>query len=428
MNITISDFIDNEYKDYSKYVLYSRAIPSVIDGLKPSQRKVLYTALKEAKTNRIKTSSLAGNCISVAEYHHGPASLEDAINKMAQTFNNNLPLLEGEGSFGSRLVPEAAAARYTYVKLSKNFDKFFLDNDILPEHIDPDNPEPQYYLPILPWVLINGITGIAVGFATEIQPRHPKDVAKACISYLSGKDIGKVKIPPSFPEFSGVVEQRSDGKWYSVGVYNLSGTKLTITELPTGYDREKYVAVLDKLQEDNKIVRYVDQCNKTGFNFEVTLPRGSKIKDVEKTFRLSTALNENITTIVENGDLKLFDNVNEVIEYFCDFRLKQYEKRYKWYIERDTAKLQKKMMLFKFIKSVLDGKIIIKGKNKQTLKDELVASGYTDVDSLLSIPVYRLCRDELDKLDSDMVQLKNDIEKWKTTDHRQSFIDELKGV
>ncbi|MBT6072286.1 MAG: DNA topoisomerase, partial [Euryarchaeota archaeon] len=160
MNVT--QLIDNQYKDYSKYVLYSRAIPHLIDGLKPSQRKILYTALKTAKNGRIKTASLSGNTISTANYHHGDASLNEAITKMVQSHSNNISLLQGEGSFGSRLVPDAAAPRYTYVKMSDNFDKFFADTMVADRAIDPEDPEPAFYLPIIPWVLVNGVKGIAV--------------------------------------------------------------------------------------------------------------------------------------------------------------------------------------------------------------------------------------------------------------------------
>ena len=92
----VTDLIDGQYKDYSKYVLYSRAIPHLIDGLKPSQRKILYTALKNAKNSRIKTASLSGNTISSANYHHGDASLNVAITKMVQTHSTKISLLPGE--------------------------------------------------------------------------------------------------------------------------------------------------------------------------------------------------------------------------------------------------------------------------------------------------------------------------------------------
>ena len=178
--MNISELIDGKYKDYSKYVLYSRAIPHMIDGLKPSQRKILFTALKTAKNSRIKTASLSGNTISSANYHHGDASLNEAITKMVQVHSNNIPLLVGEGSFGSRLVPDAAAPRYTFVKMSANYDKYFADTMVADKSADPEDPEPEFYLPIIPWVLVNGIKGIAVGFATEIQPRNPKQISKFC--------------------------------------------------------------------------------------------------------------------------------------------------------------------------------------------------------------------------------------------------------
>ena len=91
MNKTITNFIDTEYKSYSNYVLSSRSIPSVIDGLKASQRKILYTAIKSTSSKKIKTSSLGGNCISMANYAHGPASLDAAIPAMVARWNNNAP-------------------------------------------------------------------------------------------------------------------------------------------------------------------------------------------------------------------------------------------------------------------------------------------------------------------------------------------------
>ena len=431
MNVT--DLIDGQYKDYSKYVLYSRAIPHLIDGLKPSQRKILYTALKTAKNSRIKTASLSGNTISSANYHHGDASLNEAITKMVQTHSNNISLLQGEGSFGSRLVPDAAAPRYTYVKMSDNFDKFFADTMVADRAIDPEDPEPAFYLPIIPWVLVNGVKGIAVGFATDIQPRNPQEIADLCQLYLDDCDIDLEEPPlPYYPEFSGKVFMDTDKNTYCEGTYILTGqTKLEITEVPVGFNRESYVTVLDKLEEEGKIVSYVDKCDKTGFNFDITLKRGKKLTDSQiiTRFKLRKKINENITVIDHQGALKVYDSPIGIIKDFCDYRVGKYAERYEYLINEGQAHLKQIQAKVKFIELVINGKIDFKNKNKIQLKKELTKhfdSGIIDL--LIKMPIYSLCQDEMSKLIDEGTALYKQIKKWETTDEVQEFIKELKGL
>lgn len=398
MNVT--ELIDGQYKDYSKYVLYSRAIPHMIDGLKPSQRKILYTALKTANTSRIKTASLSGNTISQANYHHGDASLNDAITKMVQLHSNNIPLLEGEGSFGSRLVPDAAAPRYTYVKMSQNFEKYFADTMVADKSIDPEDPEPAFYLPIIPWVLVNGVKGIAVGFATDIQPRNPKEIAKLCQAYLKGKNIDKETLLPYYPEFEGKIYEELDSV-YCEGNFTLTGqTKLEITEVPVGFTRESYVQVLDKLEETGKIVSYTDKCDKTGFKFDVTLKRGKKMKDYQivRLFKLKKKINENITVIDHEGKLKVYDSPIDIIKEFCDYRLGKYEERYEYLIEEGLSALDIIKAKVKFIELIIQGTLDFKNKNRKTIKKELTTTFKSDIiEILIKMPIYSLCQDEMNK-------------------------------
>jgi DNA gyrase/topoisomerase IV subunit A len=429
MNVT--ELIDGQYKDYSKYVLYSRAIPHMIDGLKPSQRKILYTALKTAKSNRIKTASLSGNTISSANYHHGDASLNEAITKMVQSHSNNIPLLRGEGSFGSRLVPDAAAPRYTYVQMSDNFETYFADTMVADKSIDPEDPEPAFYLPIIPWVLVNGIKGIAVGFATEIQPRNPKEVAKLCQAYLRGKNIDKEKLLPYFPDFSGKVYEELDSV-YCEGNFTLTGqTKLEITEVPVGFNRETYVQILDKLEDTGKIVSYTDKCDKTGFNFDVTLKRGKKMKDhqIVTLFKLKKKINENITVIDHEGKLKVYDSPIGIIKDFCDYRIGKYEERYEYLIEEGTSRLGTIQAKVRFIEMVIFGKLEFKNKNRETIKKELTKTFKPDIiDILIKMPIYSLCQDEMSKLIDEGTALNKQIEEWRIIDTTKQFINELKVV
>jgi len=431
MNVT--QLIDNQYKDYSKYVLYSRAIPHLIDGLKPSQRKILYTALKTAKNGRIKTASLSGNTISTANYHHGDASLNEAITKMVQSHSNNISLLQGEGSFGSRLVPDAAAPRYTYVKMSDNFDKFFADTMVADRAIDPEDPEPAFYLPIIPWVLVNGVKGIAVGFATDIQPRNPQEIADLCQLYLDGYDIDLEEPPlPYYPEFSGNVFRDTDGNTYCEGTYILTGqTKLEITEVPVGFNRESYVTILDKLEEEGKIVSYVDKCDKSGFNFDVTLKRGKKLKDhqIVSMFKLRKKINENITVIDHNGSLKVYDSPIGIIKDFCDYRITKYAERFKYLIADGKDKLSIIQAKVKFIEMILDGTLDFKNKNRETIKKELTNHFEpVIIDILIKMPIYSLCQDVMSDLINEGTTLYKQIKEWEVIDTTKEFIRELKGL
>ena len=431
MNVT--QLIDNQYKDYSKYVLYSRAIPHLIDGLKPSQRKILYTALKTAKNGRIKTASLSGNTISTANYHHGDASLNEAITKMVQSHSNNISLLQGEGSFGSRLVPDAAAPRYTYVKMSDNFDKFFADTMVADRAIDPEDPEPAFYLPIIPWVLVNGVKGIAVGFATDIQPRNPQEIADLCQLYLDGYDIDLEEPPlPFYPEFSGKVFRDTDGNTYCEGTYILTGqTKLEITEVPVGFNRESYVTILDKLEEEGKIVSYVDKCDKSGFNFDVTLKRGKKLKDhqIVSMFKLRKKINENITVIDHNGSLKVYDSPIGIIKDFCDYRITKYAERFKYLISDGKDKLSIIQAKVKFIEMILDGTLDFKNKNRETIKKELTNHFEpVIIDILIKMPIYSLCQDVMSDLINEGTTLYKQIKEWEVIDTTKEFIRELKGL
>jgi DNA topoisomerase-2 len=431
MNIT--QLIDTQYKDYAKYVLYSRAIPHMIDGLKPSQRKILYTALKTAKGARIKTASLSGNVISQANYHHGDASLNEAITKMVQPFVNNVPLLRGHGSFGSRLVPEAAAARYTYVQTHKNFEQYFADTMVTETSVDPEDPEPAFYLPIIPWVLVNGIKGIAVGFATEIQPHAPKELAKLCSAHLSGKNISKKKLLPTYPGFNGKIEE-VNGEVFCTGVYKLKGsTKLNITEVPVGFTRESYVILLDKLESESKIVSYVDMCDASGFKFDITLRRGKTLTDnqIITMFRLKKKLNQNLTVINQDGQLKVYDNTIDIVKDFCDYRITKYVERYEWLVDKGTEDLELILAKICFIGKIISGELDFNNKNRKQIFKEL--SDTTDdseeiIAILINMPIYSLCQDELDKLKDKGAELYEQIKGWKSIDVTDQFIKELKVI
>lgn len=432
---TVSNFIDHELRDYSMYVIQERAIPSMVDGLKPSQRKALFAAIKFAKTFT-KTAGLTGHTLTEAvNFHHGDASMNDTIANMAAEWNNNLPLLEGEGGFGNRFNKEPSAARYTKVRLHKNFQTYFLDNDILESHADPENPEPKEYLPIIPWVLVNGVSGIAVGFATNILPRNPKDLIKATQKILEGKKPRASSIKPWYSSFNGTIEW-DDAKqtWVQVGTFERKTMlQLTITEIPTSYDREKYVKILDKLEDDGTINGYTDRSNKKSFCFDVKFPRGSKLDDaaIIKLFKLRQNLNENLTVINEHGKLETFDNPVDLVERFVAYRLQKIVKRYEHYIERDSDRLEFAEARLRFIRDVVNGTIVLKNKSKAQLTSMLISDKIygkhnpNHVPKLIAMSISSFTSDEIKKLESEIQSLKEDIKVWKTTDPSDAYLTNL---
>ena len=268
---TLSQIADNEMREFAMYTIANRAIPNMIDGLKPVQRFYLYSSLVNTPKDYKKVSAVSG-VVSDYGYNHGEGSAAGAGQLMAATWNNNICLVEGRGSFGTRQIQEAGAARYVYTRVHANFNKYIKDIDLAPEHYDPEHVPPQFYIPVIPLVLANGTKGIATGFATNILPRNEKDLIKACKEYLSKGKISK-RLVVSFPDFKGTTQYDDlSDRFICQGVFERpSKTQIVITEIPYGYDREAYVKILDKLEEDDQIVSYEDQCSNDGFRFDVKL-------------------------------------------------------------------------------------------------------------------------------------------------------------
>ncbi|MFK5882824.1 MAG: DNA gyrase subunit A [Candidatus Izemoplasma sp.] len=431
---SIENYLNNECKEYAKYVVYSRAIPSIMDGLKPSQRKILFTALKVAKNKKVKTKALGGQTIATANFHHGDASLDAASTLMAGDWNNNAQLLQGEGNFGSRIVNEAGAPRYTFVKVHENFDKWFLDREILLPQPDPEDPEPLFYLPIIPWVLVNGIQGIAVGFATNILPRDPIGLKKACISVLNDREPLDKWLTPKYPDFKGTVERvvGLDSKYLIKGCFNKpTPTTVQITEIPYGVEREKYLEGLEKLKDAKKISSYTEQCGKKGFLFTIKLPIKSKnLSDAKlsKLLKLERPITESLTVILENGQLKKFESASDLIKYFIEVRKAFYQKRYEHKIGEATKEKEWLLNKYKFIKKFVDGVATIEKKSRAEIKEVADSVDPKYSTELLNLKVYRFNKDELEAIKKDGRIINKDVQRWSTIDIIEAYEKDLKSI
>lgn len=369
MKKTITDFVNDEYKNYSKYVLYNRAIGSVIDGFKPVQRKIFYL-IKDQK-DFIKTASLAGNLISKAGYNHGDTSAGAAASLMAQSFvgANNIPLLASKGSFGNRFINEPSATRYTYVKAAKILPYLYKDYDICPKNPDPENPEPLYFLPVIPTILLNGIKGIAVGFASDIPAFNIYDLINESISILTKSS--RKKIDPFWKDYKGSLIKDEEGNLVQTGIFKKVGElKIHISEIPISYDREKYISHLNTLIDKNLITNFIDN-SKEEWNITISLPKKSKVwEDPIKYLKLYNNINYNLTCIDENENLKIFDSPDEILEYFVNFRVQKFEQRRLKRIQEYKDLINFNMDKIKFILAAMD--YDFKNKTKDTIWGDFV--------------------------------------------------------
>ena len=432
----ISKVALNEWKSFAMYTVESRAIPNMIDGLKPVQRFYLYSSLINSKKDFKKVSAVSG-IISDYGYNHGEASAAGAGQLMAATWNNNICLVEGRGSFGTRLVQEAGAARYVYTRLHDNFNKYVKDLDLSPVHDDPEHEPPAFYLPAIPLVLINGTKGIATGFATNILPHCPTSVTEACVEYLETKEI-KQPINLKFPEFSGTIEQNKEDpkKYISYGTYSKrSKTQLLISEVPYGFDRESYVKVLDHLEDEGDIVSYDDLCDKQGFKFEVKLKQNISAKwtrsKIISKFKLSKPFAQNLTVIDYEGKLREYDDARQLIKDFCDYRLgilKQRIDARKAEYEEEVRWLNVKM---EFVQANVDGRIVFKDNTKtQVIKQIMEETSGTggDTNRLLALSILNLTKEEIVKLKKQIAESKRTLNFWKKTSPQEQFITDLENI
>ena len=432
----ISSVAKNEWKSFAMYTVESRAIPNMIDGLKPVQRFYLYSSILNSKTDFKKVSAISG-IISDYGYNHGEASAASSGQLMAATWNNNICLVEGRGSFGTRLVQEAGAPRYVYTRLHKNFTKYIKDLDLSPKHDDPEHEPPAFYLPVIPLVLVNGTKGIATGFATNILPRDPESLYRACRDYLM---YGNIDTKPvvKFPEFRGTVEyNKEENRYYCNGVFERkSKTVLLITEVPYGFDRESYVKVLDDLEESDEIVGYEDLCDKTGFKFEIKLKQNTSAnwsdEKIVKNFKLSKPFTENLTVIDQNGKLREYNDERDLIRDFCDYRLTILQKRID--LRKKEARELERWLLVKmqFIQAVLDGKIEFKNRKKNDVASQIYknteALSDDDIDRLLRINILSLTEEMVLELQAEIKEAKKSLQYWSKTTPNEQFIDDLAEI
>ena len=401
-----------------------------MDGLKISQRKILYSAFKKKLDQEIKVAQFSGYVSEHSGYHHGEASLNGAIVNMAQDFvgSNNIHLLMPNGQFGTRLQggKDHASERYIFTKLNPITRKIFnKEDDQILQYLDDDgmSVEPIYYVPIIPMILINGALGIGTGFATNIPCYHPIQIIDAILQKLEG-NMTPLHLNPYYNGFKGTISQESPHKYNTFGCFECKGKTAVITELPINTWNEPYVQYLEKCLDTKKfnLKEYKDLSTNKDVKIELTFSsvidekaKGSFVQN----FKLSSSLSTN-NMYLFNKDEKLmkYENVNAIIDEFISTRLMYYEKRKIKQIQELEALLVLYSNKYKFIKELLDDTIDLRKKKSAEIEALLATKSYNTIEGNYNY---------LTKMHMDMVNEEN-VNKLKDTyETTTCSLETLKG-
>ena len=416
IEIPIQDFINKELIHFSNSDTL-RSIGSINDGLKPSQRKILYSCFKRKLYSEIKVAQLSGYVSENSAYHHGEMSLQSAIICMAQNFvgSNNINLLMPNGQFGTRIMggQDSASSRYIHTELNKIVDKIYPSLDFpLLTYNDDDGMlvEPKYYVPIIPMVLVNGMNGIGTGFSTSVPKYNPVDIINNVKKKIKGEPYNEIR--PWYSGFKGEILKLKDNTYLSKGRYEiLSPTIIKITELPIGKWTDDYKKFLDTLlpeekkskskeNEKNKgkkkikrtIVDYVNNSTDTTVDFEIIVSidfiksvqwsEDENIDGIENYFKLYTtkglSLN-NIHLYDKNNKIIKIKDINEIFDIHYEERYELYVKRKDYIVTNLSNDLEILKSKIRFIEDVINDTIVIYKRKKQDIINDLFENKYPGV-------------------------------------------------
>ena len=399
--IPASELINSLRLEYSLYTIQDRAIPHLADGMKMAHRRVIWMARNGEK---YKSATLAGAAMSIHP-HQAP---EGSINTLTGPFLNNIPLFTALSTFGTKLAPDSfSAARYTSVKLSPfTKDVILKDIEIIPMKLNYDDTEmePVHYLPLVPVVLINPQSGIAVGFACDILPRSLADIITAQIKYLKGKPFDEA-YPKFLPTGQYAIDKTYDKKtnhprWTFVGEYERHGVaKIIVNELPYGVRYTDYVDYLINLHDSGKILDYDDN-SKDNIHITIKFDKHTLASLSEeqliKLLKLSHTKTENLNVINFDGNTILHTDFNEIIRIYTDWRLQWYITRYERLLDKLKDDIQRYRDIIKAIEKNV-GSVARKTVSKEELIEYLIAIKIVHTDYIASMAVYRFTIEEKEK-------------------------------
>jgi len=457
--IQYEEFVHKEFIHFSKYDC-DRSIPNLMDGLKISLRKILFAAFKKKLSTEIKVAQFTGYVSEQSCYHHGEASLNQAIVGMAQNFvgSNNINLLEPSGQFGTRLQggKDSASERYIFTRLNKITRYIYPEDDdnVLKYLMDDGYPvEPIFYVPIIPMVLINGSKGIGTGFSTDIMCYNPKDIIKYIQNKLCSIE-SNIDFIPYYEGFKGQTIKITDTKFVFKGIYEIiSQDKIRVTELPVGHWTQDFKEHLEFLQEtqdkDGKkiipiIKDYDDMSKDTSVDFTIIFQKGKldellnlkadyDCNGVEKILKLYSSNSlTNMNLFNAEDKLKKYNTITQIIDDYYNVRLEYYKIRKNYiinYLEKELLILNNKA---RYISEVLEGSIDLRKKSKLSIIQLLKEKNYEIIDIndneykyLLKMSMDSVSEDNVEKLEKEFSEKKNQLEVVKRIKEEEMWLKEL---
>ena len=427
--LSVTDFVRRDLANFSAEDI-KRSIPHVGDGLKPSQRKVIYACLKKNLTSDMKVAQLGGYVAEQTAYHHGEASLQGTIVNLAQNFvgANNLNLLEPSGQFGTRLAggKDAASARYIFTRLAPLTRKIFdpADNAVLDYVFDDGQQvEPVCYVPIVPMILVNGAEGIGTGFSCYVPP-YDLDIIKHNIK-CALKQVAMVPMVPHFKGFKGKVTKTKDHTWVLEGVVTKEGSRLHVTELPPGKWIQDFKEHLDDLVEKGTIQKFENHSTETAPDFHIW---GGEARDLGLTKTIHTS---NMYLIGPNGAVKKYASPEEILVDYIGMRLDIYKKRKAFLLKQFDSEIGWLSEKARFIRDVaVTPKICVFNVPLDQIHTQLRREKYAEDlwPKLLDIKTYQYTKEEVNKLTALVAKRQSERAALKATSVTQLWINNLEEL
>ena len=478
-SVDYDTFINKEFIHFSNRDL-ERSINHICDGLKESTRKILFACIKRKLfTNEIKVAQLAGNVSEVTAYHHGENSLQQAIVGLAQIYvgTNNINLLVPNGQFGSRIQGgnDSSSPRYIYTLLSQLTKLIFKEEDsCVLNYLEEDglSIEPEYYIPIIPMILVNGGIGIGTGFSTNIPQFNPEDIINSCISICNIISENKLSIKnesdlhdiysiidnkefdefiPYYLGFTGKIQKNDKEQFESKGIYEwIDDSTVVITELPIGIWTEDYKEYLESIITNNQFNLKSFESHYTAKNVKFILhfaPGARALNNDSKfeiNFKLVSTKNLSINNMhlySDKGAIKKYVNTQSIVKEWSKVRIKKYFERKTFQVkklEKDYNILSAKI---RFIIDVIEGKIKIMNIKLNVIADRLTELNYPKINTnenndndtedikgynyLIKMPISQLTMDRKIILEKEVLDLKNKLNKLKSTNIETIWLNEL---
>ena len=431
--LDITDFVHKDLVNFSLADL-KRSIAHVADGLKPSQRKVMYSCFQRNLTAEMKVAQLAAYVAEKSAYHHGEVSLAETIVKLANDYtgSNNINLLEPCGQFGTRLMggKDASQTRYIFTKLAKEARKLFDPrDDAILNYLDDDGRsiEPDFYMPTMPMVLVNGTEGIGTGFSCYVPPFNPDDIKENIKRILGGEEV--VPMKPWFRGFKGKVFKDDGGLWITEGTYRDTGSRLKVTELPPGRWTQDYKEYLDSLAEKKMITGYTNNSTTDDVDFEIFGYSGKDIvKDLKmrKTFHVS-----NMHLFHPTKGINRYGSPEEILQDFVELRLEHYKKRKAHLIKVLEARAIMCDHKSKFVSMVIEEELIVFKRKKVELEKEM-SSIFPKIDGnmdyLLNTKTVEYTQERVEALMKEASQAKKELEVMLKTSHVDMWKMDIKNM